>query len=447
MTQPLVAIVGRPNVGKSTLFNRLAGKDRALVQAIPGVTRDLNYADIRFEKKRFTLVDTGGLSTIHTDELTAEVNQQVDLAIDSADAIIFLLDGREGLTPEDEDITNRLRKVAKPVYWVVNKVDSGHLEELTYDFFRLGVEKLYSISAREKVGVHALFVEVTRDFPTEERAEEDREDEARPTRVAFVGVPNAGKSSAINRILGEKRLIVSELPGTTRDAIRVPFQLDGQEYELIDTAGLRRKSKVEYGVEKLTAIKALQALDDTDIAIIMHEADRPLTDQTLRIFSYAEERGRGIILVINKIDLVQGDKGWRERIKSDLGRRMVGLEWVPIIFSSAKTGEGFDELFRAVSIVRENQLRRLTTGPLNRCLEMAVAHHAAPMTHNRSVNFYYMTQVSIRPPTFIVFTNQPGSIHFAYRRYLLNRVREFAPFEGTPIRMLFRSRPKKGKAE
>jgi GTP-binding protein len=444
MPLPLVAIVGRPNVGKSTLFNRVAGGDRALVQETPGVTRDLNYAEARFGEKRFSLVDTGGLTTVHTDELTAEVNAQVETAIAAADAIIFVMDGREGLTPEDEWIAARLRKITKPVFWVVNKVDSGHLENLLYDFYRLGVEPLYPVSAREKQGLTPLLEAVTRGFPAVAEPASDREDETRPTRIAFVGAPNVGKSSMINRILGEKRLIVSALPGTTRDAIDVPFSLDGRPYVLIDTAGIRRKSKVSQVLEKLTVIKALQALDRTDLAVVLHDATAPMTDQTLRILSYAEERGRGIVLAMNKTDLVKNRRHWRQDIEHDLERRLPGLEWVPVLFLSAATGHGFNELFGAITTARDNQLRRLPTGPLNRFLEAAVTHHGPPAVKGKPVKFYYATQTGVRPPTFVFFTNAPGGVHFAYHRYLVNRLRDYAPFEGTPVRIIFKAR---GKSE
>lgn len=441
-TLPLVAIVGRPNVGKSTLFNRLAGRNRALVQETPGVTRDLHYAEVTYRGRRFLLVDTGGLSTEFTDELTAEVNAQVDIAMEAAAAIIFLMDGRAGLNPEDEELAERLRKARKPVFFTVNKVDSAELEHLLYDFYKLGIQQLFAISAREKVGVDTLFAAVTADFPKSDEESDDREDEARPVRIAFVGTPNVGKSSLINRILGEKRLIVSAIPGTTRDAIDVPFSLDGRDYILVDTAGLRRKSKVDRGVEKLSAVKALQALERTDIAVILHDINEPLSDQTMRILSIAEEKGRGMILVFNKVDLVRNRKSRRREMDDDLDRRLQGLEWLPRLQLSAVTGEGIEELFAMIGRVRANQLRRLPTGPLNRYLEQAVTHHGPPAAHGRAVSFYYMTQAAIRPPTFLAFTNQPGSIHFAYRRYLMNRLREAEDFVGTPIRLIFKGRRK-----
>ncbi len=442
MSLPLVAIIGRPNVGKSTLFNRLAGKNKALVAPQPGVTRDLHYAPVTFRGRQFTLVDTGGLSTVHTDELTAEVNAQVDFAIEAADVIVLLMDGHEGLNPEDEDIVVKLRPVTKPIYWVVNKVDAEGQEKLAYEFYRLGVAELYTISARENYGVAALFDKITADFPKVAEAE-DSQDERRPTRIAFVGAPNVGKSTMINRILGEKRLITSSIPGTTRDAIYVPFTLHDQPFELIDTAGIRRKGRVTQMVEKFAVVKALQALDDTDIAVLLHDATTPLTDQTLHVLSYAEERGRGIILVFNKVDLVKDQDAWRQAVKRDISRRMVGLDWIPIMYCSAETGKGIKKLFETIPIVRENQLRRLQTGPLNRFLEEAVAHHGAPMIGGRTLKLYYMTQASVRPPTFVIFANNPAGVHFSYRRYLVNRLRDFAPFEGTPVRLVFRSRKDK----
>jgi len=440
MKLPLVAIVGRPNVGKSTLFNRLAGKKKALVQETPGVTRDLHYAEVVYNRKRFNLVDTGGISTVHTDELTAEVNEQIDFAIESADAICFLMDGKDGLTAEDEDIVERLRRVKKPVYWVINKVDSPNLEHLVYDFYRLGIEKFYPISAREKLGVETLFDDLTEFFPEPPPPVED--EESRPTFVAFVGSPNVGKSSMINRILGEKRLITSALPGTTRDAIDVPFQLHDRNFMLIDTAGIRRKGKVSLVVEKFAVVKALQALDRTDIAVVLHDATQPLTDQTLHILSYAEERGRGIILALNKTDLQRGEPNWRKQVASDLDRRLTGLEWVPVLFLSAKTGFGLNDLFETISRVRDNQLRRLATAPLNRVLEEVVTHHNPPMAHGKTRRLYYLTQTGVRPPTFVVFTNHPAGVHFSYRRYLVNRLRDADDFQGTPIRLFFKGKKK-----
>lgn len=440
MSLPLVAIVGRPNVGKSTLFNRLAGKGKALVQETPGVTRDLHYADVKHRNKHFTLVDTGGLSTVHTDELTRDVNDQVDFALENAAVICFVMDGREGLTPEDMDIVEKLRRFEKPVFWVVNKIDADGLDDLVYDFYRLGVEELHPISAREKRGVIALFDKITADFPDVDQEEEDSE--SRATRVAFVGSPNVGKSSIINRILGAKRLITSDIPGTTRDAIDIPFTLDGNDYVLIDTAGIRRKGKVSYVVEKFSVVKALQALDRTDIAVVLHDVTEPINDQTLRIISYAEERGRGIILVLNKIDLMKDQPKWRKEVLSDLNRRLSGLEWIPILFGSALTGKGLDDLFSTINTVRENQLRRIPTGPLNRCLEEAIAHHAPPMAANKPLKLYYITQIGIRRPTFVIFTNNPAGVHFSYRRYLMNRLREAADFTGTPLKLKFEKRKK-----
>lgn len=442
MSLPLVAIVGRPNVGKSTLFNRLAGKGRALVQKTPGVTRDLHYAEVVFAGKRFSLVDTGGISTVHTDELTAEVNDQIDFAIESADVICLLMDGRAGLLAEDEDIAERLRKINKPIFWVINKIDSSNLEKLTYDFYRLGVEELYPISAREKAGLMALFERITIDFPDAD-TEAEEEDETRPTRIAFVGSPNVGKSSLINRILGTNRLITNDLPGTTRDSIDIPFELDKQKYILIDTAGIRRKGKVTHVVEKFSVVKALQSLDRTDIAVVMHDTTMPMIDQTLRVFSYAQERGRGVILWLNKIDLMKGEESWRRKVRHDLGRRLMGLEWMPVLYGSAKTGKGIDDLFRGIAQVRENQLRRIATGPLNRILEDAVAHHSPGMAQNRETKLYYATQTGVRPPTFVIFSNHPAGVHFSYRRYLGNYFRQKADFTGTPVRLFFRKREKK----
>lgn len=435
---PLIAIVGRPNTGKSTLFNRLAGSKKALVDGIPGVTRDLHYARVHAAGRDFDLVDTGGLSIPEPGELSGKVVEQVEFAIQEADAIVFLLDARDGLTPDDEDIAARLRKSGKPVFHVANKVESPRQEERAMEFYRLGPEKVYCVSARENIGVGELFSVVTQAFPKRESEEED----SAVTRVAIVGKPNVGKSSLVNRLLGAERMIVSAQPGTTRDSIDLPFTFNDTPYLLIDTAGIRRKAKVHGRLEKFSVIKALRSLDRCHVALVMGDAREAFSDQMLRVTSEALERGRALIWLFNKIDLVEDLAGWREDIRRRRDLRLRHLSYIPCIEVSAKTGKGQKKIFPLVENVSRAHNHRIETGPLNRIIEKALQAHSPPMAGNRDLKIYYAAQTSVRPPTFVLFTNAPDAVHFSYRRYLSRVIRESGDFTGTPIRLLFKKKPR-----
>ncbi|MCB1155296.1 ribosome biogenesis GTPase Der, partial [bacterium] len=403
----LVAIVGRPNVGKSTLFNRLAGSRKALVDDYPGVTRDLHYARVKKGRKTFELVDTGGISLEAQDELIERVVEQVNFAIDEADVVIFLMDGRDGLMPEDEDIAEKLRKVDKPVFFAVNKVEGQQTHFDAAEFYKLGVEKLYMISARENIGVEDLQDDVLAYFPNDPKREEDNTEAAKQTRVAIVGKPNVGKSSLVNRLIGDDRLIVSDIPGTTRDAIDVPFRINDKDYLLIDTAGIRRKAKVRFKLEKFSVVQSLRALERAHVALVLGEAPEGFSDQMLRVTQEAIDRGRAVIWVFNKIDEIEDILEWRKEIDRQIDFRLRHWEFIPRLEISAKTGKGLRKLFPMIEKVAEAHNRRLETGPLNRLIEKAMLSHSPPIVKNRPLKIYYASQPTVRPPTFVLFTNAP----------------------------------------
>jgi GTPase len=443
---PLVAIVGRPNTGKSTLFNRLAGSKKALVDGIPGVTRDLHYARVNFCDRNFDLVDTGGMALNVEDELIERVVEAVHFAIEEADCIIFMLDARSGLTPDDRDIADLLRKTEKKVFFVANKVESPKQEQAAMEFYSMGMEELELISAREKTGVWDLFEKVVDALP-EAKEDEETLDESgiMRTRIAVVGKPNVGKSSLINKLVGAERLIVSDLPGTTRDAIDIPFEYGGKPYMLIDTAGIRRKAKVKYRLEKYSVIKALKSLDRCHVALALVDATEGFDDQTLRVTTYAIERGRAVIWLFNKIDLIEDITAWRKLVLDRIDFRLRHLNYVPSLEISAKTGKGIGRIFPVVERVSTAHNLRLDTGPLNRLIEAATTSHTPPIVKNRQLKFYYTTQTSVRPPTFVIFTNYPDAVHFSYERFLTRTIRESADFTGVPIRLLFKKRTQTGK--
>lgn len=436
----LVAIVGRPNTGKSTLFNRLAGAKRALVDSTPGVTRDLHYASVTYLGRRFQLVDSGGLSTETGDELIERVVEQVEFAVGEADAIVFLLDARAGLSPEDEEIADKLRRSQKPVFFVANKVEGDKVRNQASDFYRLGAQRLYLVSAKENLGVEDLFTDVLDPVPIGNFEEED---EFALTRVAIVGKPNVGKSSIVNRLLGQDRLIVSDVPGTTRDAIDVPVEHGGRHYLMIDTAGIRRKAKVQHRLETYSVIKALAALDRCHLAVVVGDASEGFSDQMLRVTTYAIERGRAVIWAFNKMDLVKDLDAWRRDLRRMSDFRLEHLSFLPIIEISARTGRGFNKIFPTIERVDEAHRRRLDTGPLNRVFEVAVQKHSPPMFKNRTLKIFYATQPSARPPSFVVFVNEPTAVHFSYERYLIRQLRESDDFTGSPIRLQFRKRTRR----
>ncbi|HYB20112.1 MAG TPA: ribosome biogenesis GTPase Der [Thermodesulfobacteriota bacterium] len=437
--KPIIAIVGRPNVGKSTLFNRLAGRRKAIVEDEPGVTRDRNYAEAVYEDHSFILIDTGGFEPAAKDRIQQQIREQVEVAIREADLILFVMDGKEGLNPTDIDITGYLRQVTKPVFYAVNKIDGERHEGGILDFYRLGVPALYSVSAAHGRGIGELMDEMLKTFPPALPEEEKKEEEV---RVALVGRPNVGKSSFLNSLIGRSRAIVDSTPGTTRDAIDTPLLREGRKYIFIDTAGIRRKSKVTQPLEKYSAIKALKSLERCDVALVLLDGFEGLTEQDARIAEFAEENGRAMILVVNKWDLVQKDTSTLEGYKKRIGREMKTLDYVPILFISALTGQRVSKIFTIIDQVIAEHRKRISTAELNNWLQEAVESYPPPLYRNHRVKLYYISQVSVAPPTFILFTNEPQGLGETYRRYLLRRLREKYGFTGTPLRLFLKERRK-----
>ena len=436
--KPIVAIVGRPNVGKSTLFNRITRSRRALVDNSPGVTRDRNYGDARWEDVSFTLVDTGGFSDFESEGFGPLVRYQVMQAIEEADAIVMLFDGRQGPTPVDTDLVHQLRRSNKPIFYGVNKIDGPRRESALSDFSALGVDPLYPLSAEHGYGVHDLMDALTAVLsPSAPEAASDR------IRLAVIGRPNVGKSSLINRLLGDERLVVSDVPGTTRDAVDTICKVNKKEYLLIDTAGIRRKGRVRKKLEKFSIIKALRSLNRCDIALVMIDAVEGVTDQDVRIAGYALEQGRACIILLNKWDLVEKDSKAAERYVNEVKDRLKFLSFAPILTISALTGKRAFKIFDWVETVYEQYTTRISTGQVNRIFEAIIGHHPPPSYRGRRIKFYYATQTSVAPATFVCFVNYPEGIHFSYERYVINRLREGLGLDRTPIRLIFRKREKK----
>jgi GTP-binding protein len=441
--KPIIAIVGRPNVGKSTFFNRLVGQRKAIVEDEPGVTRDRNYAEASYEDRPFILIDTGGFEPTSSDRIQQQIREQVEVAIQEADLILFLMDGKEGLNPTDEEVAGVLRKVPKPVFYVVNKIDGERLEGSVMDFYRLGVSPLYSVSAEHGRGMGDLMDEVMKVLPPNS-PETERIEEG--FRVAIVGRPNVGKSSLLNKLIGRPRAIVDSTPGTTRDTLDTPLLREGRKYVFIDTAGIRRKSKVTELVEKYSAIKALKSLERCDVALVLIDGFEGLTEQDARIAQFAEESGRALILVVNKWDLVQKETRTMEEYKERIWREMKTLDYVPTLFISATTGQRVSRLFQTIDEVMAEHRKRITTGELNNWLKEAKENYPPPAFHNRPVKLLFISQVSTAPPTFVLFVNEPLGLGESYQRYLLRHLREKYGFTGTPLRLYLRRR-KKEKAE
>lgn len=434
--RPIVAIVGRPNVGKSTLFNRIAGGRKAIVYDEPGVTRDRNYADVVWEKSPFTLIDTGGFEPVSKDRIFIQMREQCQLAMEEADVILFVMDGKEGLTPSDKEISDILRRLNKPVFYVVNKIDGPQKEERVFEFYALGVDNLYSLSAEHGYGLNELMETVIGVLPelTETEKEDDR------TRVALLGRPNVGKSSLINRLLGYKRVLVDETPGTTRDSIDTHFERDGKRYVLIDTAGIRRKSRISLRLEKYSIVEALRTIDRCHVAVLLIDAREGVTDQDARIGGFIHEKGKGCILAVNKWDLVKKDSQTMTQYVRGVYENLKYLSYAPILFISALTGQRVNKVLDTIDQVAEEARKRIPTSTLNKALEVWVKRTPPPTFRTRQVKLNYMTQVSIAPPTFILYTNFPEGIHFSYERYLLNQIREDFGFTGVPIRLQFRKK-------
>jgi GTP-binding protein len=434
----IIAIVGRPNVGKSTLFNQIIGGKKAIVANEPGVTRDRNYADMEWEGTPFTLIDTGGFEPVSKDRIFIQMREQCQLAMDEADVILFVMDGKEGLTPSDQEIANILRQVNKPVFYIVNKIDGPQHEEKAFEFYGLGIETIYSISAEHQYGVRELMDDVVRVLPKSTEEKQDRE----ATRVALVGRPNVGKSSLLNRLLGYKRVIVDETPGTTRDSIDTFFERGGKRYVLVDTAGIRRKSRISLRLEKFSIVEALRTIDQSDVVLLLLDSKDGVTGQDARIGGFIHEKGRGCVLVVNKWDLVKKDSQTMAEFERKVYEDLKYLSYAPILFVSALTGQRIMKVLDAIDQVSEQTKKRVSTSPLNNYFEKWVERLNPPLYQNRRVKLNYITQVSTAPPTFVISTNIPEGIHVSYQRYLINQMREAFGFEGVPIRLQFR---KKGK--
>lgn len=440
MSKPVVAIVGRPNVGKSTLFNALAGEQISIVKDTPGVTRDRIYADVTWLNYNFTLIDTGGIEPESKDIILSQMREQAEIAIASADVIIFMVDVRQGLVDSDSKVVNMLRRSGKPVVLVVNKVDSFQkMMTDVYEFYNLGIGDPVPVSSVGKLGIGDMLDEVVKHFP--ESAAEDEEDE-RP-RIAIVGKPNVGKSSIINKIVGESRVIVSDIAGTTRDAIDTDITYNGNEYVFIDTAGLRRKNKIKEELERYSIIRTVTAVERADVVLVVIDATEGVTEQDAKIAGIAHERGKGIIVVVNKWDAIEkNDKTIYEhtnRIKDILSF----MPYAEILFISAKTGQRVGKIFDTIDMVIENQNLRIQTGVLNEILSEAVAMQQPPSDKGKRLKIFYMTQVSVKPPTFVIFVNNKELMHFSYTRYLENKIRDTFGFRGTALRFIIRERGEK----
>ncbi len=435
--KPIVAIVGRPNVGKSTLFNCITRTRAALVGNFPGVTRDRHYGDANWNDVEFTMVDTGGFT--EGVDFADEIRFQVHQAIDDADVIMLLLDGKEGISPFDNDILNLLRSIDKPTFYAVNKIDGAEQEIYLSEFYQLGLETLYPLSAEHRYGLTDLLDELANVLSG--LASDPHEDQNEGMiRLAVVGRPNVGKSSLINRILGQNRLLVSDIPGTTRDAIDSVCKLNGKSYLLVDTAGIRRKGKVSRKLEKFSIIKALRSLDRCDVALIVMDANEGVTDQDINIAGYAYDRGCGCIMLLNKWDLVEKDSKTVKVFYERLREQAKFLSFAPAMTISALTGQRVTKTFKLVDEVYDQYAKRITTGQLNRIMEKAIEKNPPSLHRGKQLKFYYAAQISTRPPTIVYFVNYPQAVHFSYKRYLLNQLREGSGLDKTPIRMIFSQR-------
>jgi GTP-binding protein len=443
--KPIVAIVGRPNVGKSTFFNRVTRTRDALVDNFPGVTRDRNYGDASWEGIDFTVVDTGGFSDQDTDGFAGQIRFQLQLAMDDADVIVLMLDGKGGASPFDADLIKVLRNISKPVFYAVNKIDGIEKEDNLYEFYNLGVDELFPVSSEHGYGIPDFLDALVGKFPTE--AVERSHPEEELISLAVVGRPNVGKSSLINQILGNERLLVSDVPGTTRDAIDSVCRIHGKTYRLIDTAGIRRKGKVSRKLEKFSVIKALRSLDRCDVALIVMDAQEGITDQDVTVAGYALERGCGCILLLNKWDLVEKDGQTSKKYFEQLRSAAKFLNFAPALTVSAKTGARVLKIFSLTDEIYRQYSSRIATSQLNQIIEHATSRREPTIHKNRRIRFYYATQVSARPPTFVCFVNYPEGVHFSYRRYLVNQIRAVAGLDKTPMRLYFKARTGRRKKE
>ena len=439
MGRPTVTIVGRPNVGKSTLFNRIAGKRISITEDTPGVTRDRIYAECEWLDNYFTLIDTGGIELNATDTIFAQMRIQAEIAIDMADVVLFMVDGKEGVTAADTEVAQMLRKANKEIILVVNKMDRFVNEDNIYEFYNLGLGEPVPVSSSEALGIGDLLDEIISKF--DETMNTDEEDES--IKIAVIGKPNAGKSSVINRIIGEERVIVSNIPGTTRDAIDTKFESNGKKYTLIDTAGIRKKSKVSETVEKYSVLRAFTAVERADICILVIDADKGVTDQDIRIAGYSHDNNKGMIIVVNKWDLIEKDNNTFKEFTGNIRQKLAYAPYAPIMTVSALTGQRVNKILDVVDEVFGFRNLRISTGVLNDILTEAVLMNQPATVKGKRLKIYYGTQVAVNPPKFLIFVNDKEIVHFSYERYIENKIRESFEYKGTPIVIEFRNRNEK----
>lgn len=436
MSKPIVAMVGRPNVGKSTLFNKLAGKRISIVQDTPGVTRDRVYAESEWLNRKFTMIDTGGIEPESSDIIVKQMRRQAQIAIEMADVIVFVVDGKEGLTAADQEVAQMLRKSKKPVVLVVNKIDRLALEENSYEFYNLGIGDPITISASQGLGLGDMLDEFVKYFNDPSEDEEDDE----YIRIAMIGKPNVGKSSLINRLLGEERVIVSNVPGTTRDSIDSYLETEDGKFILVDTAGLRRKSKVKEEIERYSVIRTYAAIEKADVAILVIDAEQGITEQDEKIIGYAHEMNKAIMVVVNKWDLIEKDDKTLSNYQKDLQQKLKFMPYAKYLFISALTGQRVHKILSTAKYCYDNYSKRVSTGLLNDVISKAVLMKEPPVVALKRLKIYYATQVATKPPKFVFFVNDPNLLHFSYGRYLENQLRESFDFDGTGIEIEYRAR-------
>lgn len=435
MSKPTVAIVGRPNVGKSTIFNRIVGERISIVEDIPGVTRDRIYSSAEWLNQEFSLIDTGGID-IGDEPFLEQIRQQAEIAMDEADVIVFLTNGREGVTAADEEVAKILYKTKKPVVLAVNKVDNPEMRSDIYDFYALGFGEVYPISGSHGLGIGDLLDEVIGHFP--DKGQENYDEET--IKFSLIGRPNVGKSSLVNALLGQERVIVSNVAGTTRDAVDTPYTKDGQEYVIIDTAGMRKKGKVYESTEKYSVLRALRAIERSDVVLVVLDGEEGIIEQDKKIAGYAHQAGRSVVIVVNKWDAVEKDEKTMKEFEENIRAHFQFLDYAPIVFLSAKTRKRTQTLLPMINKACESHSLRVPTNVLNDVIMDAIAMNPTPTHNGQRLRVYYATQVAIKPPTFVVFVNDPELLHFSYERFLENRIRDAFDFEGSPIRIIGRAR-------
>ncbi|MDO4176419.1 MAG: ribosome biogenesis GTPase Der [Bacillota bacterium] len=438
MSLPLVAVVGRPNVGKSTFFNKVVGRRVAIVEDTPGVTRDRIYAEAEWCGVHFALIDTGGIEPDSKDIILSQMREQAEMAMDTSDVILFMVDGKEGLTAADREVGEMLMKTGKKVVLAVNKIDKPDLPDDFYDFYELGLGEPIPISSANMLNFGDLLDEIVASFPEGAGSEEDDS-----IKIAMIGKPNVGKSSLVNKILGENRVIVSPIAGTTRDSIDTPFEHDGEEYTLIDTAGIRRKSKVNEDIEKFSVLRAVAAVERCDVCMLMIDAEEGVTEQDKKIAGIAHEAGKGIVVVVNKWDLVEKETNTMKNFKADIAKELGFMSYAPSIFISALTGQRVNQVIEMAKYVSENRAMRVPTGKLNTIITDATMMKQPPADKGKRLKIYYVTQVGVKPPLFSFKVNSRPLMHFSYSRYLENQIREAFGFEGTPLKFVFREKGEK----